>query len=179
MIKHLPFTSSLRKTPLSIFAAIMASGIVLGETAIPLEATEQLPIKEVTIFKDGHTFVLHEGLMPVDAQGNVVMDYLPAPVLGTFWPYSNQKDATLRSVTAGKKKVSTQKTALTIRELVEANIGAEVIVTEKIYCGEKFICRAVANNTDITFNSNTKVDFAVGDKICLDFHFKDANYFEQ
>jgi hypothetical protein len=131
MFKNLSFTSSLIKNPLSLLAALMASGVALGETATPLEATEQLPIKEVTIFKDGHTFVLHEGLMPVDAKGNVVMDYLPAPVLGTFWPYSHQKNAVLRSVTAGKKKVSTQKTALTMRELIEANIGAEVIVTEK------------------------------------------------
>ena len=46
-----------------------------------------MPVKEVTVFKDGHAFVLHEGAMPTDAAGNVLMDYLPSPVLGTFWPY--------------------------------------------------------------------------------------------
>ena len=68
MIKRLPYMAPLRKSSLCLFAVFMASGIAWGETATPLEATEQLPIKEVTIFKDGHTFVLHEGLMPVDAK---------------------------------------------------------------------------------------------------------------
>jgi len=52
----------------------------------PLSATARLPIKELTIFKDGHALVLHEGKLATDDAGNVVLDYLPTPVLGTFWP---------------------------------------------------------------------------------------------
>jgi hypothetical protein len=90
----------------------------------------RLPIKEITVFKDGHAFVAHEGEMPTDDRGNVMMDYLPAPVIGTFWPYVADKRATLRTVVAGQRRVAVEHTALNLRELLEANVGAEVIISE-------------------------------------------------
>ncbi len=51
-----------------------------------------IPVKEVTVFKDGYALVLHEGAMPVDDRGNVIVEDLPAPVLGTFWSYSADLD---------------------------------------------------------------------------------------
>jgi hypothetical protein len=100
------------------------------EKAVPLSTFSKLPIKEITVFKDGHAFVAHEGEMPTDEQGNVVMDYLPTPVIGTFWPYSAEKQARLVSVVASQKRVLVDRTALTLRELIEANIGAEAIIAE-------------------------------------------------
>ena len=104
--------------------------LTLADKAEPMASMARLPVKEVTIFKDGHAFVLHAGTMPTDAQGNVVMDYLPNPVLGTFWPYSADKNAKLTAVTASQHKVLISRTALSLRELIEANIGAAVTVTE-------------------------------------------------
>jgi hypothetical protein len=52
-------------------------------------------------------------------------------VLGTFWPYSSSKDVKLVGVTASQRKVVVERTALTLAELLEANTGAEVILTEK------------------------------------------------
>ena len=49
------------------------------------EAPANMPVKEITIFKDGHAFVLHEGEMPTDTDGNVIIDNLPKPIIGTFW----------------------------------------------------------------------------------------------
>jgi len=103
-----------------------------GTRGVPLSATARMPVKEVTVFKDGHAFVLHEGKLPTDAAGNVVMDYLPTPVMGTFWPYSGEANAKLTSVLASKRKVLVKRTALNIRELLEANVGAEIVVTEKL-----------------------------------------------
>lgn len=100
-----------------------------AEPAPPLSALARMPVKEVTVFKDGHAFVLHEGTMPTK-NGAVVMDYLPAPVLGTFFPYSAQKGARLTSVVAGVRRVSVPKTSLTMTELIEGNPGAEVHVEE-------------------------------------------------
>ena len=68
--------------------------------------------------------------MPVEASGDVLMDYLPAPVLGTFWPYSADKDVKLTAVVAGQRKVLVERTSLTLRELLEGNVGADVIVNE-------------------------------------------------
>jgi len=93
-------------------------------------ALTAMPVREITIFKDGHAFVMHRGSMPVNDDGNVVLDYLPAPVLGTFWPYSAEKTVKISAVTAGQRRVLVEATALALRDLIESNIGAEVVVTE-------------------------------------------------
>ncbi|MBE3068865.1 MAG: hypothetical protein IMZ66_01375, partial [Planctomycetes bacterium] len=76
---------------IAVLAGMMLAGVAAGaprsEPAGPASLAG-MPIREVTVFKDGHAFVLHEGNAPVDASGRVVLDYLPSPVLGTFWPYS-------------------------------------------------------------------------------------------
>jgi hypothetical protein len=103
---------------------------VAQERAAPLSALAKLPVREITIFKDGHAFVLHQGKMPTDAAGNVLLDHLPTPVIGTFWPYSVDKDVRLTSVTAARRRVLVEQTALTLRDLLEANVGADVLVNE-------------------------------------------------
>lgn len=102
----------------------------MSEPATPLNSVARMPVREVTVFKDGHAFVLHEGEMPTEDGGNVVIDQLPTPVLGTFWPYSIQKGTRLTSVVAGKRRVLIPRTALTLQQLIEANPGAEVKVEE-------------------------------------------------
>jgi len=103
---------------------------VWSEQAAPLSALARMPVKEITIFKDGHVFAMHQGKMPTDGEGNVLMDYLPTPVLGTFWPFSANKDVKLSAVVASKRKVLVERTSLTVRELIEGNIGARAIITE-------------------------------------------------
>ena len=113
-----------------IAALSLAGHVVQAEPAAPLSALANLPVREITVFKDGHVFVLHTGKLPTDANGNVLMDYLPTPVIGTFWPYATERRAKLSAVTASPRKVLVERTALNLRELIEANIGAEVFVTE-------------------------------------------------
>ena len=86
----------------------------------------KMPVREVTVFKDGHALVDHEGVVPVGAHGEVLIDDLPKPVLGTFFPYSATNGVAIHSVTAGKRKVDFERTALSIPELISANIGAAV-----------------------------------------------------
>src|SRR5438876_9918757 len=123
-----------------MFRRALSFGVCLGflvaqstpaqERAAPLSALAKMPVKEITIFKDGHAFVLHEGKMPTDASGNVLLDHLPTPVIGTFWPYSADKNAKLLGVTAARRRVLVDQTALVLRDLLECNIGAEVLVNE-------------------------------------------------
>jgi len=108
----------------------LASPPLAAEKPAPLGVLGRMPVKEVTIFKDGHAFVLHEGKLAVSGAGNVQLDYLPAPVLGTFWPYSASKEAKLTAVVAGQRRVFVEKTALNLRELLEANPGASANITE-------------------------------------------------
>ncbi len=89
-----------------------------------------LPVKEVTVFKDGHAFVVHQGALPVNASGEVVLDRLPAAVLGTFWAGVTDPTLKLTSVTARSQRLTVPRTALTVRELLEANVGAEAFLAE-------------------------------------------------
>jgi len=116
-------------------AALAQKGGAVGHAAPPvaLEASvlTSMPVKELAIFKDGHAFVLHESELPTDGTGDVVLDTLPTPVIGTFWAYSADPAAKLAAVVAGQRPVKSERTALNIRELLDANPGAEVIITEE------------------------------------------------
>lgn len=115
----------------------MYSASAYAESAAPLSALAEMPVKEITVFKDGHAFVLHEGAMSTDGAGNVVMDYLPTPVMGTFWSFSGDKAAKLSSVVSSRRKVLIPNTALNLRELIEANPNAEARVVELRGTGDK------------------------------------------
>lgn len=115
---------------LCIAAVLLTTSWSLAETPVPFQALARMPVKEVTVFKDGHSFVLHSGTMPTDDAGNVLLDYLPTPVIGTFWPFSADPKAKLSAVTASQRKVLVEQTALSLRELIEANVGAQVVVAE-------------------------------------------------
>lgn len=108
----------------------LLTSVGFAEPPTPFKALARMPVKEVTVFKNGHAFVLHAGRMPVDETGHVLLDYLPSPVIGTFWPFVAEKNAKLSAVTASQRKVLVERTALSLRELIRANIGAQVVVTE-------------------------------------------------
>ena len=99
-------------------------------SAMNVAALDRLPVREITVFKDGHAFVLHEGRMATDDAGHVIMDHLPAPVIGTFWPYASEPNVQLTAVVAGKRRVEDRRVALNLRDMLEANIGAEAVITE-------------------------------------------------
>jgi len=116
---------------LSILILAVLTAVPLAAQPAPrLGALAKLPVREITVFKDGHAFVLHEGRLPVEASGSVVMDYLPSPVLGTFWPYSAAPAAKLTAVTASQRRLQVEYTAISLRELIEGNPGADVSVKE-------------------------------------------------
>ena len=120
-----------------VVTAIVALWVPMAQAdeAAPLSSLAKMRVREVTVFKDGHALMLHKGKMPVEGSGDVLMDYLPAPVLGTFWPYSAEKDVKLTAVVAGQRKVLVEQTSLSLRELLEGNVGAEVIVSETPLAG--------------------------------------------
>lgn len=90
----------------------------------------KLPVREVTIFKDGHAFVQREGVLPVTKDGTAILDELPIPILGTFWSYSADKAISVRAVTATKVPIDTVRDATSIRELLAANTGSSVTIRE-------------------------------------------------
>lgn len=124
--------------PIALIASALTIGVgaksqvrIVPKSQVPrLSALAKMPVRAITVFKDGHAWVVHEGQMPVDAAGNVLLDYLPTPVLGTFWPYAVGTNVRLQAVTASPRRTLVDRTALTLRDLLEANVGARVLVTE-------------------------------------------------
>lgn len=109
---------------------LLVAEIAMAEPPVSFQSMARMPVKEITVFKDGHAFVMHRGVMATDQAGSVVLDHLPAPVIGTFWPFSADEAVKLSAVTAGRRKVVAEQTALTLRELIEANVGVSAIITE-------------------------------------------------
>jgi hypothetical protein len=85
-----------------------------------------LPVREVTVFKDGHAYVIRDTALPEGAS-QVVIDELPAPVLGTFWPFASGP-AQLVSAKAGREVVPQDVVAIDVRQIVSANTGKQVVV---------------------------------------------------
>lgn len=110
--------------------------LLLATTTLVLLATTtlaqqtQIPVKEISVFKDGHAFIMREGVAQTDSEGYVWVKDLPSPVLGTFWPYSNDEIKLIAS-TAGRRVFTQEQVASDIRTLLEANAGADVIITER------------------------------------------------
>lgn len=82
----------------------------------------KLPVRELTAFKDGHAFVRCEAPVPDGGDGTLVLDELPTPVLGTFWPYALD-GAELVYARAGRPEVTSRRPARDLLELCEANVG--------------------------------------------------------
>ena len=113
-----------------IVTACWLSVILTTWTGAQSRVYESLPIKEVTAFKDGHAFVLHEGLAARDAEGRVVLDYLPSPVMGTFWAYCAEPGMKLMSVVTGETAVDVNRPAVSVLDLIKANPEQRVIIKE-------------------------------------------------
>src|SRR5579862_6908736 len=117
--------------PVAVLLCIFPMSLARGQDdTLASSALARMPVREVAVFKNGNAFVLHQGRMQTDAAGNVLMDYLPSPVLGTFWPFVAEKDVKLSAVTASQRRVTVERTPLSIKELIEANPGAAVVLTE-------------------------------------------------
>ena len=113
-----------------LFLGLLSAEVAAADKAAALPTLGRLPVKEITVFKDGHAFVAQEGTLATDPAGNVVLDQLPTPVVGTFWPYSADPKARLKGVVASQRRVLIQRTALTLREILQANVGASAWITE-------------------------------------------------
>lgn len=109
----------------ALFACLITPGLAPALAAAGADDVE-LPVREVTVFKDGHALVLREGRAPTNAQGDVQLFELPNPVLGAFWPYSARDGVELRAVTAGATTVDGERPVRGLWELLEQNVGATI-----------------------------------------------------
>lgn len=105
---------------------LLAACVAQAPSPAPTPANP-LPVREVTVFKDGHAWVLRERPLRAEDGQEVVLDELPQPVLGTFWPYAVD-GARLVSATAGLRTVRSEATVMDFRQVARANVGKDVLV---------------------------------------------------
>jgi len=115
---------------LCVACAVLIMACAGSVAAATTARLEDVPVREVTIFKDGHAFVTHEGKLEVKEDA-VVLEHVPEPVLGAFWPYVRGRRAKLTSVVAGKQNVDESRAAITLPELIRANEGRQVTLLVK------------------------------------------------
>ena len=124
------------KTKISLLwpavVCVLTGSVTASPADVPDEALvySKLPVREVTIFKDGHAFVLHEGSAATDVNGHVVLDKLPTPVMGTFWAYSAQENIKLTCIVSSRDSQSTRVSAGTLIDLLKANPEKQVLIKE-------------------------------------------------
>ncbi len=111
------------KATLAPFSLLLSTSLFAQAPPTP----PLLPVREVTVFKDGHAYVVREMALPADAGGKVVLDELPVPVLGTFWPFAAD-GARLVSAKAGRERVALDLPAVNLLQVARANVGKDVVV---------------------------------------------------
>lgn len=92
----------------------------------PPTPAPSLPVREVTVFKDGHAYVVREAPLAANAT-EVVLTELPRPVLGTFWPYATG-GARLVAAKSGHETLPREHAATDLRQIARANVGKDVVV---------------------------------------------------
>ncbi len=118
------------------FFLIMFLAGLLSARETPVLKIEKIPVQEVSIFKDGHSFVLHEASAPLDPDGVVEIEYLPEAVLGTFWAYSAEPGIVVNFIQASQAEKEVTEPVASIAQLLEANVGreAELFLTSPLKC---------------------------------------------
>jgi hypothetical protein len=143
-----------------LFLSFTASSV---QSQLALGAKEALPITEVTVFKDGHALVIHEGHVTPDKDGRVLFTDLPSPLLGTFWPTSFDSGRRLVAVRAGERDVETTTPAESLAELIKANPGAEVLLREKDQAS--YPCRLSSGKGGPIRGNLLHVDFEMRERV--------------
>jgi hypothetical protein len=109
---------------------------ILFLSATTIFAQQTLPTKVINaaLFKNGYGCIVREVTIPTGDNKITVIDDVPAPVHGTFWIIPSQ-DVKLISVTASLGDKKREVPAITLNELLLANVGEYI----DIKTGESWI----------------------------------------
>ncbi len=106
---------------------MLALLILLQDPLEPAAHPVKIEPKEATIFKDGHAFILAEGLIPAKT-GWYVTTEVPEAVLGTLWTFTGHAGACVEVVRAGFETIERKEPCLTLADALEACIGRDVVL---------------------------------------------------
>ena len=111
--------------------ALAAACSAPATPSVALQSTPSEPtalesrVSTVALFKNGFAFVRRQAEAPAGAR-SVRLSPLPAPVHGTFWIAADPAQVKVGAATARKDRLVERKPALTVQEILRANIGRKM-----------------------------------------------------
>jgi hypothetical protein len=109
----------------AVLASVLVSVAVSSVRADqPVASLKTTPVA-VSLFKNGLGYVAREGALPKGDAGAII-EGLPAAVHGTLWVYARGEDATITDLVAFERDSIQPVPAVTLAELVEANVGETI-----------------------------------------------------
>lgn len=118
------------KSVVSLGLVMTLSVAVFAQDAARAAPASALPVREVTVFKDGHAYVVRDQPLAGPQRRQLVLDELPTPVLGTFWPFATG-GARVVAARAGVQKVLQDEPAVDFRRLLRANLGKRAVLLDQ------------------------------------------------
>lgn len=106
---------------------VLLQGVLIAQTQV----YTKLPVREATVFKDGHVFLVHEGNATTDPSGSVILEDLPNPILGTFWAHCAEPDTAIEAVISSRDTIDLSRPVSGLLELFRANLGRRVLIRER------------------------------------------------
>ena len=120
----------LLKSGMFILSVIALSFVLDSSSSAKEDMMPASDIKPRTIavFKNGLGFFIREGEVTLK-DGTAVMENVPKSTLGSLWIGSQEKETVLEEVIGIKEEVEKNIEAISIEELLKANIGKEAVIT--------------------------------------------------
>ncbi len=108
-----------------ILSSCLAFASLAEEEPLPVLNTKA---NTVAIFKNGLGFFIRDGKVPLKS-GWAVTEYVPNSALGSMWISSLDKGADLEEVIGFKEEIEKEIEAISMEELLKANMGKTVVIT--------------------------------------------------
>ena len=118
-------------------AAMLAALVAIGWSSASAGDFEP-KITDLTVFKDGHVLVMAKGEAELK-DGWCRTREVPVPVLGTFWSFVERDGAQVDIVKSGMVDSEESRPCLTFEEIIQANVGKQVTITEDVKDGQPIV----------------------------------------
>jgi hypothetical protein len=111
----------------SLFALLLPLAAQAQDEFDPPSTAVKVEVREAAMFKDGHAFILAEGMIPPKT-GWYVTHEVPEAILGTLWTFTGNPKARVEAVRSGFEVIEKKGPCLTLIDTIESAQGLEVVL---------------------------------------------------
>lgn len=143
---------------MALAAALGLAALTRSEAQQPVDSK----VVEASLFKNGLAFVVREVDLP--SEGEYLLQDLPAPAHGSFWIMPESKATLVKEAVAINVPRSQTTEAVTLIDLLQANIGKTVELQMEKYSFEATIVAVPKRSTQGSPNSANSAYLGYGDR---------------